>query len=158
MLPGGAHELKQLTEENSKPKRIVADLTPGQGHGSMTSFKKRVVKPVKQREVVTYLMRPLPGQSASRRDGRALPSLESAVPEPARSAHAPAPAPARAGADPRGASAIDASWYCCNPKAGTSASSASTGCRPRRGLVRRKRPWRHATAVHREQRRPSTTE
>ena len=40
---------------------------------------------------------------------------------------------------------------------GRSAKSAFIGCIPRKAWrLRRKRPWRHATAVHREQRRPAT--
>ena len=45
----------------------------------------------------------------------------------------------------------------CAEKGGSSARSAVIGSTSRKDLaLRRKRPWRQATAVHREQRRPAT--
>jgi putative transposase len=55
MLPSEARELKQLREENgaAEARRRRSDL--GQGHAPGRRAKK-VLKPVKQREVVHYLM------------------------------------------------------------------------------------------------------
>lgn len=54
MLPSEARELKQLREENVKLKRLVADLSLDKMLQDVV--QKKVVKPVKKREVVRYLM------------------------------------------------------------------------------------------------------
>ena len=55
MLPSEARELKQLREESTRLKRVVADLTLDKVM-LQDLVQKRVLKPVKQREVVHYLM------------------------------------------------------------------------------------------------------
>ena len=47
-------QLKQLQEENSRLKRLVADLTPGQGHAAGCALKKSV-EPWRCRQIVEYL-------------------------------------------------------------------------------------------------------
>src|SRR5512142_371322 len=54
MLPGEARELKQLRDENTKLKRLVADLSLDKV--MLQDVLKKVLKPVKKREVVRYLM------------------------------------------------------------------------------------------------------
>ncbi len=53
MEPSEARELKQLREENVKLKRIVADLSLDYAAGCSA---KKMVKPLKKREMVRYLM------------------------------------------------------------------------------------------------------
>ena len=55
MLPSEARELKQLRDENTKLKRARGGPVARQGHAPGRRSKK-VLKPVKQREVVHYLM------------------------------------------------------------------------------------------------------
>jgi putative transposase len=52
--------------------------------------------------------------------------------------------------------AIDACSGCCGGKAGKSANTVYRLYTAEGLALRRKRPWRHASAVHREQRRPAT--
>ena len=54
MLPSEARELKQLQDENTKLS-VSSPTCPRTRSCSRTSFKK-VLKPVKQREVMQYLM------------------------------------------------------------------------------------------------------
>ncbi len=54
MLPCEARELKQLREENSRLRHPVADLTLDKV--MLQDIVQKSLKPVKQREVVTYLM------------------------------------------------------------------------------------------------------
>ena len=65
MLPSEARELKQLREENARLKRVVADFDLGQGHAPGRRAKK-VLKPLKQREVVHYVMGRYQVRAASR--------------------------------------------------------------------------------------------
>jgi len=55
MSPSEARELKQLREENTKLKRLRRRALPRQGHAAGCRSRK-ILKPVKQREVVHYLM------------------------------------------------------------------------------------------------------
>jgi putative transposase len=53
MLPSEARELKQLRDENIKLKRLVADLSLDKV--MLQDVLRKVLKPVKQREVMNYL-------------------------------------------------------------------------------------------------------
>jgi putative transposase len=54
MEPSEARELKQLREENVKLKRLVADLSLDKV--MLQDVSKKILKPVKKREMVNYLM------------------------------------------------------------------------------------------------------
>ena len=55
MLPSGARELKQLRDETAKPETARRRPVARQGHAAGRRSKK-VLKPVKQREVMRYLV------------------------------------------------------------------------------------------------------
>ena len=130
LQPSEARELKQLRDEVTKLKRLVADLSLDKV--MLQDVIKKVLKPVKQREVMRYLDGPLRRQHAAGVSGGEGDAIVGVLHEPERSADGAAAADARAGPDARAVRLSPAARACCAAKAGRSAKSAFIACIPRK--------------------------
>ena len=155
MQPSEARELKQLRDENTKLKRLVADLSLDKVMLQDVDPKK-VLKPVKQREVMRYLMGRY--DVSARRACRVVAATRSSMYYTSRKDPLTALRQRmRELAQTRVRFGYRRLRVLLQREGWEVGKERFYRVYTEEGLaLRRKRPWRHATAVHREQRRPAT--